>query len=254
MTVPAKKPDDAATIENVLVRGDLKDLNEAQRTEYYLNVCKSLGLNPATRPFDYLLLNGKLQLYARRDAADQLRKLNSISIEVVSREIDGDLLTVHVRAKDKTGRTDEDFGVVPFKGGASEIAANSIMKAITKAKRRVTLSISGLGFLDETETDFAKGEQADDAGDTLPNKAVIGATAALHGPRISKQQLEELTKEADELAIDKRKLVEFLADAWPNQSITSMADIPAAYFDNVKARFKRRRDEIENTDAKASVQ
>ena len=25
------------------------------------------------------------------------------------------------------------------------------MKAITKAKRRVTLSISGLGFLDETE-------------------------------------------------------------------------------------------------------
>ncbi len=159
MNIPAKKASDAATIENVLVRGDLKDLTEAQRTEYYLQVCKSLGLNPSTRPFDYLVLNGKLQLYARRDAADQLRKINGISIEVVSRVHDGDLFTVHVRARDRDGRTDEDFGVVAFRGGATEIAANSVMKAITKAKRRVTLSISGLGFLDETEIP-TKREQA----------------------------------------------------------------------------------------------
>jgi hypothetical protein len=32
-----------------------------------------------------------------------------------------------------------------------EARANTILKAVTKAKRRVTLSISGLGFLDETE-------------------------------------------------------------------------------------------------------
>jgi hypothetical protein len=32
-----------------------------------------------------------------------------------------------------------------------ETAANQTMKAVTKAKRRVTLSLSGLGFLDETE-------------------------------------------------------------------------------------------------------
>ncbi len=151
MNIPAKKQSDAATMENVLIRGDLKDLTEDQRTEYYMRVCQSLGLNPSTRPFDYLVLNGKLQLYARRDAADQLRKINGISIEVVSRVHEGELFTVHVRARDKTGRTDEDFGVVPFRGGASEIAANSLMKCITKAKRRVTLSISGLGFLDETE-------------------------------------------------------------------------------------------------------
>jgi hypothetical protein len=31
--------------------------------------------------------------------------------------------------------------------------ANAIMKAVTKAKRRVTLSICGLGFLDETEVE-----------------------------------------------------------------------------------------------------
>ena len=155
MNTPAKidTAPTPATLNDVLIRGDLSKLTEAQRTEYYLNVCRSLGLNPLTKPFDYLTLSGKLVLYAKRDAADQLRKLNGISIEIVSRERAEDLLTVHVRAKDKTGRSDEDFGVVPFKGGAGEIAANAWMKAVTKAKRRVTLSISGLGFLDETEVD-----------------------------------------------------------------------------------------------------
>ena len=155
MNTPAKMetPPAPATLNDVLIRGDLSKLTEAQRTEYYLNVCRSLGLNPLTKPFDYLTLSGKLVLYAKRDAADQLRKLNGISIEIVSRERAEDLLTVHVRAKDKTGRSDEDFGVVPFKSGAGEIAANAWMKAVTKAKRRVTLSISGLGFLDETEVD-----------------------------------------------------------------------------------------------------
>lgn len=134
------------------MRGDLSSLTQDQRLEYYNRVCQSLGLNPLTRPFDYLTLNGKLTLYARRDAADQLRKINGISIEIVSQEINNDLLTVHVRAKDRDGRTDEDVGVVAFTAkAAGDIAANLCMKAVTKAKRRVTLSLSGLGFLDETE-------------------------------------------------------------------------------------------------------
>ena len=158
MSTPAKMEatPTPATLNDVLIRGDLSKLTEAQRTDYYMRVCQSLGLNPLTKPFDYLTLSGKLVLYAKRDAADQLRKLNGISIEIVSRERAEDLLTVHVRARDKTGRSDEDFGVVPFKSGAGEIAANAWMKAVTKAKRRVTLSISGLGFLDETEVDLSR--------------------------------------------------------------------------------------------------
>ena len=142
----------ATAIESVLIKGDLSKLNEQQRTEYYMRLCQSIGLNPMTQPFQYLTLNGKLVLYARRDCADQLRKINGISIEIVSQDkIDG-LLSIHVRAKDRDGRQDEDLGVVSFpetlKG---EMAANAILKAVTKAKRRVTLSLSGLGFLDETE-------------------------------------------------------------------------------------------------------
>jgi hypothetical protein len=105
-------------------------------------------------------------LYARRDAADQLRKINGISVEIVSQKVDGDMLTVHVRARDKTGRSDEDFGVVSIAGLRGEARANATLKCITKAKRRVTLSIAGLGFLDETEVeDIPAREHVDAAAD-----------------------------------------------------------------------------------------
>ena len=157
MTIPARLPTTppASTIEDVLIKGDLSKLSEQQRTEYYMRVCQSIGLNPMTRPFSYLTLNGKLVLYATRDCAEQLRKLNGISIKIVSQDKTDGLLSIHVHAKDKDGREDEDLGVVSFPDTLKgEAAANMMLKAVTKAKRRVTLSISGLGgFLDETEVE-----------------------------------------------------------------------------------------------------
>lgn len=155
MTVPLKQEVvSTSAIESVIVRGDLSKLNEGQRTEYYVRLCHSLGLNPLTKPFEYLTLNGKLVLYALRACADQLRKINGINLQIISQDQSDGLLTVHVKAKDKDGREDEDLGVVnlpdTLKGDAR---ANAILKAVTKAKRRVTLSICGLGFLDETEVE-----------------------------------------------------------------------------------------------------
>jgi hypothetical protein len=155
--IPAKKADDitAASIEAVLIKGDLSKLTEEQRLEYYNSVCKLVGLNPLTRPFDYLTLNGKLVLYPNKSCAEQLRKLHDISLEIVSQDLSSDgLYTVHARAKDSTGRTDEDVGVVTFgQLRAGEAVANMILKCVTKAKRRVTLSICGLGFLDNEGDD-----------------------------------------------------------------------------------------------------
>ncbi|MGE5594790.1 MAG: hypothetical protein ACM3S1_01995 [Hyphomicrobiales bacterium] len=51
----------------------------------------------------------------------------------------------------KDGRTDESVGAVSVKGLQGENLANALMKAETKATRRVTLSVAGLGWLDETE-------------------------------------------------------------------------------------------------------
>ncbi len=140
--------------EKLLVQGELQQLTPEQRAQYYLKVCESLGLNQLTRPFDYITLNGKLQLYARKDATDQLRNTRRISISVVSRERIDDIYMVTARATDMVhGRTDESIGAISVGGMKGLDLANAFMKCETKAKRRVTLSICGLGFLDELDVE-----------------------------------------------------------------------------------------------------
>ncbi len=171
--LPAVQPaaDRHALMEQVFIHGDLSKLSSKQRTDYYMETCSSLGLNPLTRPFDYIRLNGKEVLYAKRDCTDQLRSIRHISLEVVSETISDGLLLVRVKATTPDGRSDSDIGAVPViypnsskdrnnnwvqhpKAGqrmTGEDLANAMMKATTKAKRRVTLSLCGLGFMDETE-------------------------------------------------------------------------------------------------------
>jgi hypothetical protein len=141
----------AALIEQVLVMGDLSKLSPEQRTEYYGNVCRSIGVNPLTRPFDYITLNGKLTLYAKRDATDQLRSLHKISVNITDRTTANDVYVVTAKARNAEGREDESTGAVNIANLKGDALANAMMKAETKAKRRVTLSICGLGVLDETE-------------------------------------------------------------------------------------------------------
>jgi hypothetical protein len=138
-------------IERVLVGGDLSKLNADQRVSYVQAICKSMGMNPLTRPFDYVTLQGKLTLYARKDATEQLRLLRGVSVTDMKREQMGDLLicTCHVATPD--GRTDQATGAVNVAGLRGEALANAFMKVETKAKRRATLSIVGLGFMDESE-------------------------------------------------------------------------------------------------------
>jgi hypothetical protein len=139
-----------AALANVILRADLAKLSDGERVTHYNAVCASAGLNPLTRPFEYITLNGKLVLYARKDATDQLRALHRVSVQVIRQDMDAGLVMVTARATTPDGRFDEDFGAVPLPA-QGEARANALMKAITKAKRRVTLSICGLGFLDESE-------------------------------------------------------------------------------------------------------
>lgn len=138
-------------LEQVVIQGDLAKLSPTDRVSYYGSVCESIGLNPLTKPFEYIVLNGRLTLYARKDCTDQLRKINQVSIDPPRVDYLEGMVIVTVTARDKTGRTDSDMGVVAIEGLKGDARANAIMKSITKAKRRVTLSICGLGMLDETE-------------------------------------------------------------------------------------------------------
>lgn len=148
---PAPEPIDPSLISNLVLHGDLKSFTDEQKVAYYNNICTSLGLNPLTRPFQLIILNGKETLYATRDAAEQLRKINGVSVVEMHKENTGELYIVTVKVQDKSGRFEISTGAVNIKNLSGENLANKIMIAETKAKRRATLSICGLGMLDETE-------------------------------------------------------------------------------------------------------
>lgn len=140
-------------ISAVIINGDLSKLSPQQRVEYYNGYCERLGLDPYTKPFDLLRLNGREILYCTRSGAQQLNKLHNVSHAITSRDTNQDagVYLVTSRACLPDGRCTESIGAVNIAGLKGEAYANAIMKAETKAKRRATLDLLGLGVLDETE-------------------------------------------------------------------------------------------------------
>jgi hypothetical protein len=158
--IQSRSVDDIGSImESLIAQGDLAKLTPGERVQYYNHLCSSLGLNPITRPFEYIILKGKLTLYARKDATEQLRKMYGISITKMEEEVLEGLYKVKAHARTVDGRMDVSTGVVAIRNLQGEDLANALMKAETKAKRRVTLSICGLGMLDETEVGSIPGAQ-----------------------------------------------------------------------------------------------
>lgn len=138
-------------ISSLILTGDLRQLSPEEKVQYYAKLCKSLGLNPLTKPFDYIILQGREVLYANKNCAEQLRLLHGISVVDSTQEIINNMCIVKVKVQDKNGRYDIGTGVVPLGNLSGDALANALMKAETKAKRRATLSLCGLGMLDETE-------------------------------------------------------------------------------------------------------
>lgn len=143
-----------SNLESALIVGDLTFMSDGDRIQYYSRVCESLGLNPLTKPFSYLKADGKLTLYANKDGAAQLRDLKKVSIVACTTKIENDICIVEVTVELPDGRRDCDMGCVPVAGLSGNALGNALMKAVTKAKRRATLSICGLGWLDESEIGF----------------------------------------------------------------------------------------------------
>jgi hypothetical protein len=147
-------------IESVILQGDLSKLTSEQRGNYVAQLCNLMGLNPLTKPFEFMNLQGKLVCYAGKNCAEQLRKVHNVSLKVTAREKIDDIYVVTVDATLPNGRTDSSTGAVPLKGLQGDQLANALMKAETKAKRRATLSICSLGMLDETEVETIQNPHA----------------------------------------------------------------------------------------------
>ena len=145
-------------LEQVVMSGDLAQLSPADRLNYYGKVCESLGLNPLTKPFQYIRLNNKLTLYASKDATEQLGRIHNVSFHLSDGQVIDDIYIIKAEAQQEF-RVASATGAVSIAGLAGEAKANAFMKAETKACRRATLRLIGLGWLDESETESIPGAQ-----------------------------------------------------------------------------------------------
>jgi hypothetical protein len=166
-------------MQEVLMEGNLQSLSLPDRMMYYRKVCQSLGLNPLTRPFDFISFQGKVILYARKDCTDQLRRIHGVSVSKLTRTTEGDLTIIEVEVKDRTGRTDVGIGAWATQGLKGEAAVNGLLKAETKAKRRATLSICGLGLLDSSELDTIDYDEVSASGRVVEIDGGVKARAEL---------------------------------------------------------------------------
>lgn len=167
-------------IERVISSGDLSKMQPVDRVAFYWRTCESLGLNPLTRPFDFVNLSGKIVLYAKKDATDQLRRIHRVTIDRWEQALDAttEILTVTVYGHTPDGRSDFDIGAVSLKGLGGEARANAIKKAVTQGKRRLTLSLVGLGFLDESQIEGV-GDRVDIDPDTGEIRKPVAKPATL---------------------------------------------------------------------------
>ena len=158
--VVEKKPEkqliqvDLTAVNSLILNGDINGMSPDMKVKYYQSLCASLGLNPMTQPFQIIAFrDGKEKLYATKDCTDQLRKIYEVSITSIVQKFEMDVCITIITAQNGKGRIDGATGAVSVLGLKGDALANAIMKSETKAKRRATLSICGMGFLDESEVE-----------------------------------------------------------------------------------------------------
>jgi len=192
MTQQNKNQDQQTSIANQLIlQGDLSKLSANDKVRYYNGYCERMGLDPFTKPFDILRLNGKEVLYCTRSGTQQLNKLHKVSHLITSRDTNAEagVYIVTSKASLPDGRCTESIGAVNIAGLKGEMYANAIMKAETKAKRRATLDLLGLGVLDESEAE------------SIPNATTVALQTMVEALPQMEVESVEVIEEDPELSI-----------------------------------------------------
>ena len=235
---------DPQVIDKAVMLGDMKQMDAKTRLAFYRAVCLSVGVNPLTQPFTALERQDKtVWLYANSVCAQQLAALHKISFEDPVRRhetVFGEpLYTVQITARLPDGRAlpaqsvvsltkkkkvqrgtwpdgnpkwidalDEDGEplLIPLRG---EALANAIMKADTKAQRRATLALIGLGWM---QSDF-EGQTVTmnlQTGELMPDGRMTPARRLLDQPS---EQTKSTTAHIADLSGDQDDLQDALQRA-----------------------------------------
>jgi hypothetical protein len=234
----AKRETDLAVYESLALRGDISGLKPAERVRYFTELCNSLGLNPATQPLIPLTLNGKQTFYFAKGATDQLARIHNLRREVLSREPFQDVFVVTVRATLPEGRAEDSIGAVAIGGLKGEALSNALMKAETKAKRRATLSILGLGGLDESELEsipaesFTTAEPARIEPVRTEPRQIRAAVAGINGEQ--RGRLAKLSRDLIAAGVAKENLQGKMKDM---AGVSSSADLTSIQAEQVIGVF-----------------
>lgn len=160
----------------VLKDGDLSKLSDEEKLIYYVHECNRMGLDPAARPLEFMRLNGREVLYAKRVAGDMLAAKHGITTAIVEGPKvmefgSAAVLYCRVRAAMPDGRSCEDVGTA-----AVADLVNAILKVVTKSIRRATLRLCGWGGLDESELESIPAHEK--AAVEMPRLATVIADVA----------------------------------------------------------------------------
>lgn len=153
---------DEKLLAKIVQSGNLAYLSESDRLIYYFSYCRQLGLNPLSRPFDYIQEgegeNLKITLYPNTQAASQLRDKRNVSTRILKEEIllNDEIYSVCVEARigDRTEEATGKVGIKLDKYGkplSGEAKAKLMKKAETQARRRATLAIVGLDAIGDED-------------------------------------------------------------------------------------------------------
>lgn len=154
-TALANPEEATSALTHYLGTGDLSRLSGEQRAALYLDTCQSLGINPRTRPFDWIEFydpetkSKKLTLYPNKACADQLAYQHRIRVRTVEEKIVGSLFKVVVEGTMLDGRTETNVSYLDLtdRDGnqlKGQRLGNAFMKGHTKAKRRLVFGMLGM--------------------------------------------------------------------------------------------------------------
>ena len=138
---------------------DTSTLSREDRSALLVGLARKLGLNALSGAVMFLKTNGRETLYVTKQGTDQIAAREKLRretikgpevIEIEKRKV----VLCQVRATHPDGRSEVSTATL-----ALSDVVNDLMKCETKAKRRATLSVCGLGLLAEDEIETIPGAQ-----------------------------------------------------------------------------------------------